>query len=189
MRSKLLGLVAALVLGGISTAANAFSVYLQPSMQDVALGNSFGVDVYWDFTGNATLGGGTDVTWDASALSFVSLVFDTNPNFDPAFTRQGTITPGLIDGMATGSFNGLAGTGPLYIATITFQTLASGSYAINLAQDDTGVAGPFVSILGQTYPDLVFEGGIVNVSGVPLPAAAWLMLGGLGTLLGYRRKA
>jgi hypothetical protein len=188
MTSKLLGLVAALVLGGISTAANAVSVYLQPSTQDVVLGNSFGVDVYWDFTGNATLGGGTDVTWDPSGLSFVSLVFDTNPLFDPAFTRIGDVSPGLIDGMATGSFNGLAGSGPLYIATITFQTLAAGSFAIDLSED-AGIAGPFVSILGMTYTDLTFTGGNVNVSAVPLPAAAWLMIGGLGALLGYRRKA
>jgi hypothetical protein len=187
MTRKLLGLVAALVLGGISTTASAASVYLQPSSLMTNVGGTFGVDVYWDFTGNATLGGGTDVTWDPSGLSFVDLVFDSNPNFDPAFTRTGTVSPGLIDGMATGSFNGLAGDGPLYVATITFQALTAGTFAIDLSQD-TGIAGPFVSLVGQTYPDLTFSGASVDVS-VPLPAAAWLMIGGLGTLLGYRRRA
>ena len=40
-------------------------------------------------------------------------------------------------------------------------------------------------------PPPTFTGATVNVSGgeVPLPAAIWLMIGGLGTLLGYRRKA
>jgi len=190
MRSKLLSLVSAFVLGGLSMAANAASVSLQPATVDVHVGDSFGVDVWWDFTGEATLGGGTDATWDPAGLSFVSLVFDDNPDFDPAFTRQGEVSPGLIDGFATGNFNGLAGDGPLYIATITFTALTEGSFVIDLAED-TGIAGPFVSIAGQLYPDLVFSGATVNVSGgaVPLPAALWLMIGGLGTLLGYRRKA
>jgi hypothetical protein len=192
MVTKLLGFALALALGGISSAANAVSVYLQPETQNVALGDSFSVDVWWDFTGDATLGGGTDVTWNASALDFVSLVFDDNPEFDVAFTRQGIVSPGLIDGFATGSFDGLAGDGPLYIATITFKTLAPGSVDINLAEDIGGIAGVFVGVDGQPYgDDLTFSGATVNVTGgeVPVPAAAWLMLSGLGALVGYRRKS
>jgi hypothetical protein len=194
MRSKLLGLVAALVLGGVSSVANAVSVYLEPTSQDVNLGDQFAVELWWDFTGDATLGGGTDIMWDATAFSLVSILFDDNPNFDVAFTRcddEPCDSPGLIDGLSTGNFNGLAGDGPLFIATITFQTLVEGAFAIALAED-ANIAGPFVSATRfDIYPDLEFIGADVNVIGgvVPLPAAAWLLIGGLGTLLGFRRKA
>lgn len=197
MRSKLLGLAAALVLGSVSSAANAVSVYLLPEVGTAPPGGQFAVDMWWDFTGEATLGGGTDVSWDPAVLSFASLVFNSTPGLlDPAFTRCETggndpncVSPGFLNAMATGSFNGLAGTGPLYIATITFDVVGGGgsSTAINLAEDGD-IAGPFISLVTfDTYPNIEFRGASVSV--VPLPAAAWLMIGGLGALLGFRRKA
>jgi hypothetical protein len=192
MRSKLLSLVAALVLGAVSSVANAVSVYLQPTTQDVNLGANFDVELWWDFTGEATLGGGTDFMWDPSAFSFVSIVFDDNPDFDPFFTRcddEVCDSPGLIDSLATGSFDGLAGDGPLLIATVTFTALAEGSWMIDIAED-SNLAGPFVSAeTFEPYGDVVFTGATVNVVGsqIPLPAAAWLLMGGLG-MLGFRRR-
>lgn len=200
MRSTLIGLGAALVLGGASMAANAASVYLDPSSQDVNLGDQVSVELWWDFTGDPALGGGTDFAWDAGALSLVSIVFDDNfgtgnGQFDPAFTRcdnEVCSGPGFIDGLATGNFNGLGGDGPILIATITFDTLAAGSFAIAISED-SGIAGPFVSaVTFGPYDDLTFTGSTVNVAGggtVPVPAALWLMIGGLGSLLRYRRKA
>jgi hypothetical protein len=196
MRIEILGFALALGLSGISTAANAVSVYLQPVTQDVDVGATFSVAVWWDMSPEGTLGGGTDVTWDPAALDFVSLVFDDNSDFDPAFTREGTVSPGLIDGFATGTFEdgGLAGDGPLLIATITFEALTEGSFSIDLSEDVGGIAGVFVS--AETFQpfgdDISFTGGTVNVGGggaIPVPAAAWLMLSGLGALFGYRRKS
>lgn len=192
MRSKLISLAAALVLGAVSSVANAVSVYLMPTTQDVNVGDNFTVELWWDFTGEATLGGGTDVVWDPSAFSFVSLVFDDNPDFDPAFTHcdnEPCDSPGLIDSIATGNFDGIGGDGPLLVVTITFMALAEGSWMIDIAQD-TNLAGPFVSAeTFEPYDDITFTGATVNVVGaqIPLPAAAWLFLGGLG-VLGFRRR-
>jgi hypothetical protein len=186
------------VLGGISLSANAVSVFLSPADQTVSLGDQVSVDLMWDFTGNAALGGGTDFAWDPAALSLVSIVFDNNfgtgpGQFDPAFTRcdnEECSGEGFIDGLATGNFAGLGDPGPIYIATITFDTLAAGSFLIDISED-AGIAGPFISaITFGPYTDLTFGDATINVdAGVPLPAAAWLMIGGLGALLGRRRKA
>jgi len=188
MKSKLWVLVAALVVGGMSSAANALSVFLQPQDQSANLGDAVSVDLWWDFTNDATLGGGTNIAWDPAILSLASVVFSSNPAFDPFFTRPGDVSPGLINGLATGSFNGLAGTGPLYIATITFNTLAEGSTVIDLGPN-VSPAGPFVSAITFAPQNVDFIDGSVSVSAIPLPAAAWLMIGGLGALLGFRRKA
>jgi hypothetical protein len=205
MASKLLGVGAALVLGAVSSAANAVSVFLQPSTQTVNVGDTFDVELMWDFTGNAAIGGGTDVMWDASAFDWVSTVFVDNfgtgaGEFDPQLTRcdgsgdEGFCeSPGLIDGLATGNFNGLGDPGPIMIATITFTALAEGTFSIDLAEDVGGIGGIFVSAVDfQPYDDLTFTGATVTVESggaVPVPAAAWLMLSGMGALLGYRRKS
>ena len=198
MRRKLLGLVAATVLGGASLPASAVSVFLSPSDQTVNVGDQVSVDLMWDFTGLAALGGGTDFAWDPAALSLVSIVFDDNfgtgpGEFDPDFTLcddEDCSGPGFIDSLATGNFNGLGDPGPIYIATITFDTLAAGTFLIDISED-ANIAGPFTSIEGGPYPDLTFGDATVTVVGapVPLPAAAWLMIGGLGALLGYRRQS
>jgi hypothetical protein len=178
----------------MSTAANAVSVYLTPDSQNVNLGDQVSVELWWDFTGDATLGGGTDFNWDASGLSLVSIVFDDNPDFDPGFTRcdnEECSGPGFIDGLATGNFDGLADPGPILVATITFDTLAAGNFLMDISEDD-GIAGPFVSANNfGLYPDLTFGDATINVVGggeVPVPAAIWLMIGGLGSLVRYRRK-
>jgi hypothetical protein len=200
MRSKLLIVATALVLGGVSSVANAVSVFLQPADQTVSVGDDFAVELWWDFTGEATLGGGTDFMWDSNAFSLASIVFDDNfgtgnGQFDPAFTRcdnEICDSPGLIDGLATGNFNGLGDPGPIFIATLTFTALTEGSFAIDIAED-SGIAGPFVSAIDfQTYDNITFTGATVTVTGggeIPVPAAAWLMLSGLGLLARFRRKS
>jgi hypothetical protein len=185
------------VLGGISLSANAVSVFLSPSDQTVNVGDSVSVTLMWDFTGNAALGGGTDFAWDPAGLSMTSIVFNgvfgSGPGqFDPAFTRcdnENCSGDGFIDGLATGNFAGLGDPGPISVATVTFDALAAGIFLIDISED-AGIAGPFISaITFGPYTDLTFGDAMITVAGVPLPAAAWLMIGGLGALLSRRRKA
>jgi hypothetical protein len=156
------------------------SVYLLPETQTVPVGQPVTVDFYWDFTGEAAIGGGTDFTWDPNAFSLVSIVFDDNfgtgpGQFDPAFTRcDNEICSGFgfIDGLATGNFNGLGDPGPIYIATLTFDTLGSGTFSIVASEDEfSGIAGPFISAIDfLPYPDLQVAGASVEIQpGPPAP--------------------
>jgi hypothetical protein len=165
--------------GGVEIPPPAPSVYLLPETQAVTVGDPVAVDIYWDFTGEAALGGGTDFTWDPSAFSLLSIVFDDNfgtgpGQFDPAFTRcdnENCSGPGFIDGLATGNFSGLGDPGPIYIATLTFDALRTGTFSITAAEDDGVIAGPFVSaITFLPYPDIQFAGAAVEIQpGPPEP--------------------
>jgi hypothetical protein len=146
-------------------------VYLLPETQTVAVGETFTIELWWDFTDDPALGGGTDFLWNAVNFGVDSIVFDDNPDFDPALTQcddENCVSPGLIDSLATGNFNGLAGDGPLLITTVTFEVLPGaleGEQRIELAED-RNLSGPFVSaITFVPYENLVFEGATVDVVG------------------------
>ncbi len=147
-------------------------VYLRPPTQNVTVGEIVTVDLYWNFTGEAALGGGTDVRWLPSAFSLEDFEFvdnfGTGPGrFDPIFTRgddEMIESPGMIDGLATGNFDGLGDPGPIRIATLRFEARKPGTFTIAASEDD-GIAGPFVSAVNfDLYPDLAFTGAAINVA-------------------------
>jgi hypothetical protein len=111
-------------------------VFLVPETLSLRPGEAFDVEFWWDFTGEPTLGGGTDITWDWEAFDLIGITFDDNPDFDPGLTRcddEPCTSRGMIDSIATGNFNGLAGDGPLLIATLSFAARADaldGTFAI-----------------------------------------------------------
>jgi hypothetical protein len=160
-------------------------VFLVPETQTVHVGDLFTVDLYWDFTGDAALTGGTDVAWDPAGFVGPEVAIADNADFDPAFTRcdddgDDCVSAGHIDGLAVGNFNGLAGDGPLHVATITLRAREQGTFTIDLAQDDNS-AGPFISAQRlEGYPDLEFSGASVDITvGPPGPRIfvrpAWIV--------------
>jgi hypothetical protein len=148
------------------------TVFVQPASQIVNAGASFTVDLWWDFTGDPTLGGGVNFAFDPGTFAASNIVIDDNPEFDPFFSRPGDISPGLINGLATGSFKGLAGDGPLYIATLTFETSVNatgGIYTLDLGPN-IEPAGPFVSAITFGVQDPLFvDASIEVVGGIPIP--------------------
>jgi len=190
----------AAVLGG-ACAAHAATVSLQPSIGGSVLqGNQFQLEVYMDFTDDPTIGGGFDILYDTSLVSYVSGSFLIDPLLfsDPAFTRDDNpfspaanrvdFAQGKIIGAAFGDFIGL--TGPSLVGTMTFLAQNAGLASFSLAATENPLVGDFISAFTNEAQAVSFIGTSQQVSAVPLPAAAWLMLSGLASIAGIaRRKA
>lgn len=76
--------VGALLVSFVTT-SQAATISLSPSSQYVALGSQISLQLNMDFTDDPTLGGGLDIYYDRSLLSFVSFTFDPALGDDPFF--------------------------------------------------------------------------------------------------------
>jgi hypothetical protein len=151
------------------------TVFMDPASLSVAPNGTVTIDLRMDFTQEATLGGGTDITFDPTRLTYVGFTFDSALGDDPAFRRVPDLqSPGLLNALAFGSFDGL--TGPARVGTFTFQaTSTQGTTSLTMDADEPdGEAGPFVSFVTFQEMAVVFTGASVtvggpNISASPLP--------------------
>jgi hypothetical protein len=185
-------------VGGLLMAAvsntQAASISLNPLTSQVQVGNSFSVELLMNFSDEATLGGGLDVNYDSTYADFVSFTFNSSflSMSDPYMTCPGSGACPPVDqfnsvqNIAFGNFAGIGGT--FTIGTLVFTALNSGSISLATAAT-TGVAGPFVSAITYVPMDVTFNGASISaVSAVPVPAAVWLFISGLGMFAGFSRK-
>ena len=192
MKNIILRAIVALCFTGLMMGANASTVSLVPQTATTNLIPgavvSFAVDVDFSSDGS-TLGGGFDVMFDPTFLSYNGDA--TLTLGDPAFGRvpdDCSIVAcagggaGLLESWAFGDFNTVvAGT----VGTLSFTVQQVGSSFVSLGPT-SGIGGPFVSgvdfvtILNPTY-------NAIEVTAVPVPAAAWLFGSALG-LLGWARR-
>lgn len=176
-----------LCVGGLSLTAltnvQAASISLNPHSTTVNVGSNFSVDLVMDFSDEATLGGGIDINYNGSMTDFVSFTYDSTflTMTDPSFTCPGAGActpidqPNSVSNIAFGNFMGIGGL--FTIGTLEFTALDAGDIFLSTAET-TGAGGLFVSASTFGAMDVVFNG--TSVTAVPLPAAAWLFLTGLG---------
>ena len=197
MTTKVIRGIAALLFTITLSQANAASISLVPTGPTTSIlpGDLVQFDVVMDFTtddnglgSDITLGGGFDVTFDNSLLSFVSL---TNSCIgDVAFCRDPDVLPGRLESWGFADFNGV--TGPAQVGSVQFLVSGLGSSLVSTAAT-SGIAGPFVSgvdfvtILNVDYNSVAVSTRTTPV--IPLPAAVWFLLSGLGAIFGVRRLA
>ena len=163
---------------------SAATVSLQPTVASVGEGATFSVDLVLDAT-DAPVTSGFDfkgqgfvtVTFDQTKVAFNSFSFNSPAvQLGAITTGAGSVAFGVNDSSAAQT-----------IGTFSFTALAPAGNTIGFTvADSVPVLGSFVN----TNPTIVpytpdFIGGEVNV--VPIPAAAWLMLSGLGVLGGWSR--
>jgi hypothetical protein len=157
----------------------------------VTAGSQATFELFMDFSGDPTLGGGVDVVFgnftNGNQLSFAS--YKPTALGDPALINVPTVstTGDRLEGITFGDVtNGVSG--PALVGTLVFNTLVAGNYSLSLV--DSGLAGGFFSTSGAPQTP-VYTPASLTVTAVPVPAAIWLMLSGLGGLSGmvFRQKA
>ena len=184
------------VLGLFAPLAQSASVYL--SVDSLTIGVSEGtatLEMFMDFTGTPTLGGGVDViiSGPASYADFIPSAW-LQTDADPFFSGVNLFalnSPASSVMVAFGSFVGLSGLNK--VGDLVLNLNGVGQVSINLAINNASVS-PIENFIGLALNELPvalnpgFEDGI-TLQVVPVPAAVWLFLSGLGVLGVYRRRA
>ena len=183
------------------------SVYQLDGTRDGAAlpGSTISIDIWVDFRPEYTTGGGFDVTYDDAAVDSISFAFD--PAFDADSSGMSTGVDdgmGLLDGIGFAAFNSFGGEnndpenpggdseypGFQLMGTLTVALSAAFTGMTDfLFIESTSTDFPSNFVGGDDFSsdmDVNFYGSSITV--VPLPAAAWMMLSGLGVLFGFGRK-
>jgi len=201
MKNLLIKICATLVLfGGVAVNAQAStaSIWLQPAgTTTITLGQTAAFDMYADASHfGGFQGGGLDLFYDSGTLQYNDdFAFDPGFGQDPGFSRvfdncftaaaTGCGSADELNGMGFGDFGGLASSGPTLVGSFSFTGLGLGLATLTMA-DNEFPQGSWFEAAGGIAITVDYTGAQVNV--VPLPAAAWLMLGGLGMLWKVGRK-
>jgi len=183
----------ALALAGIyATTALAASVSLVPSSTTVVEGGVFTIDLTLsaaDAPGShpGQFGGEVIIDYDPNLVSFSVSDFSINA---PATLQSGP-TIGSNGGLQTVTigFDNALDVG--VIGTFSFTATGSVGSMISFGLDDPGFFSSFANALPTNTPFTPdnFFGTTVEITVVPVPAAAWLMLSALGAVgLGARRR-
>ncbi|WP_262965211.1 VPLPA-CTERM sorting domain-containing protein [Methylobacter psychrophilus] len=186
--SLLFSLVICISLIGAAQASP--SISLIANNPTVTAGSQATFELWMDFTGEPTLGGGVDVVFDnflnGNQLSFNSYTPEALGDRDLINVPTVSTLGDQLEAITFGDFtNGLEG--PALVGTLVFDTLVAGNFTLSLI--DSINAGGFSSMTGTSqFPAYISADLIVTPSAVPVPATAWLMLSGL-IGLAYRSKA
>ena len=142
-------------------AAVAAEVSLVPDQPTAEVGSSVVVEIHGDFTDEATLGGGLDLTFDPDVFEFVSYL-DGGAG-DVHYQRDPDVGNGVLAGAAMGTFDGISG--EVLLATLTFNVLPDAPAGLSTITVDasSGIAGPFASNVDFAQQSVTFSAAAVTI--------------------------
>lgn len=167
MKQMLIRISSCLGLTLLASAALSDSIVLVPTSDTTFLsdGDIVSFDVVADFSGDfASLGGGFDIVFDDSAVSFSGL----NPSGvgNPAYGRAPDILPGVLESWSIGAFNGFDSSG-IVIGNVQFEVLPGmGQFTVVSIRGTNGIGGRWISAgdnlstLDPSYNDVEVSRGL-----------------------------
>ena len=190
MTRKLIATVALNLL--FAAHANAASMSITgPTVATV--GDSFQIEIWGDFSGEGLIAGAITFFWDDALveLDYVHLNLNTIPCDFPPCLMMGTSNSEPIGwGEFLSNLIEPGDPAPTLMATLGFTAVgaaaseALASFSMQDASDDFSGGWWGAGFSPIDVPSF----GTFSMEIVPLPAAVWFMIGGLGTLLGFCRK-
>ena len=193
------------LIGLSSVNTQAASIWLEPVEQSIKIGQVATLAIWADASDvGGFLAGGLDVfveEFPKDPIKVPVVRYNDDFTFDPIFPTEPAFSstgdncfvdpsiPGCsganeINGIAFGSFSGLAAAGPTLVGTLSFTGVNLG-YAVVYMMDNDNPTGGWFATDGSS---LVVNYGSARINVVPVPAAVWLMTSGLAMLLGFARK-
>jgi hypothetical protein len=176
--------------------AMAATIQVMPPENDQLVNESdnFQITITGAGFADGSLGGGLDITWDPSVISFVSADTSAFPG-DKILGNLGTLNAaaGLLQDLSVSSLFTAAPGPDFTIAVVTFNLLAGNiptGINIGLGTFPSG-AGNDVWTDSSSQEVIIesFSGAQINSAVIPVPAAVWLFGSALGILGWVRRRA
>jgi len=183
-------------LGLLASSAHAATVSMVPASSTIGLGEevTLAVTTSADF-GNA-YGGALGLVFDTSVLAFKSATAGAPWYVDPKVPSDSVER---VDVVLDLIFGAAVRTGPFLAFNLTFEAVGLGTTQVQLYDDqvfdpnaplDDFFFFGWIPSESNLTPRVGINYESAEVQVVPLPAAAWLMLGGLGLFpAALRRKA
>ena len=170
------------------TSVQAATISFNNSLLDVNQGDLFSLTVQGSGFPDIS-GGGLNFNFDPSFLQINSVTINTTV-FEFEATAAGMPNTGALDNsmgtLINTHFDTFIGAmGSFDVMTIGFEAIGHGQSSLLISGSSWF---PFADEFGSVVGGVIYESATINVSAVPLPAAAWLFGVGLLALVGFGRK-
>jgi hypothetical protein len=174
-------LTAAVALAGLSAVASAGSLGLDPADTTLNPGDSFSLKVLGSGFAEVVVGGGFNLSFDASLLQLDSVTINTAVW---EFAANGGLIDNASGTLSDATFNTFLNspTGNFEAATLNFTSKGAGTSTVTLS------AAPSFVFSDLDGNEIATSFGSASVTAVPEPATVITMLMGLALLPTLRRR-